>query len=88
MRSKFDGYLTLLEMATYIVTEDFVYPRDKHDREYGWGWSLLNTPENLYGKEICRCERTPEESYQRIFEHLRKILPDASDKQIQKLIYK
>lgn len=88
MRSKFDGYLTRLEMATYIVTEDFVYPRDKHDREYGWGWSLLNTPEDLYGKEICRCERTPEESYQRIFEHLRKILPDASDKQIQKLIYK
>ena len=88
MRSKFDGYLTRLEMATYIVTEDFVYPRDMHDREYGWGWSLLNTPENLYGKEICRCERTPEESYQRIFEHLRKILPDASDKQIQKLIYK
>ena len=30
MRSKFDGYLTRLEMATYIVTEDFIYPRDKH----------------------------------------------------------
>lgn len=27
MRSKFDGYLTRLEMATYIVTEDFIYPR-------------------------------------------------------------
>ena len=25
MRSKFDGYLTRLEMATYIVTEDFIY---------------------------------------------------------------
>jgi len=21
-----------------IVTEDFVYPLDKHNREYGWGW--------------------------------------------------
>ena len=51
MRSKFDGYITKLEMATYIVTEDFVYPRDKRGREYGWGWSLLNTPEALYGKE-------------------------------------
>jgi len=29
---------------------------------------------------------TPEESYQRIFEHLKEILPDASDKQIIKLI--
>lgn len=64
MRSKFDGYLTRLEMATYIVTEDFIYPRDKHNREYGWGWSLLNTPEELYGRDACKCERTPEESYQ------------------------
>lgn len=37
MRSKFDNYLTRLEMATYIVIEDFVYPHDKHNREYGWG---------------------------------------------------
>ena len=86
MRSKFDGYLTRLEMATYIVTEDFIYPRDKHNHEYGWGWSLLNTPEDLYGREACQCNRTPEESQQRIFEHLKEILPDASDKQIIKLI--
>ena len=86
MRSKFDGYLTRLEMATYIVTEDFIYPRDKHNHEYGWGWSLLNTPEDLYGKEACQCNRTPLESYQRIFKHLKEILPDASDKQIIKLI--
>ena len=50
MRSKFDGYLTRLEMATYIVTEDFIYPRDKHNHEYGWGWSLLNTPEDHHEK--------------------------------------
>lgn len=86
MRSKFDSYVTRLEMATYIVTEDFVYPLDKHNNEYGWGWSLLNTPEELYGKEACQCERTPEESYDRIYHHLRRILPDASDKQLQKLI--
>ena len=70
--------------AEDIVAEDFIYPRDKHNHEYGWGWSLLNTPEELYGRDACRCERAPEESYQRIFEHLKEILPDASDKQIQK----
>lgn len=86
MRSKFDGYLTRLEMATYIVTEDFVYPRDRHNREYGWGWSLLNIPERLYGKEACCCDRTPEESFQRIYEHLMKVLPDATEKQVLKLI--
>ena len=42
--------------------------------------------EDLYGREACQCNRTPLESYQRIFEHLKEILPDASDKQIIKLI--
>lgn len=86
MRSKFDGYLTKLEMATYIVIEDFVYPHDKHNHEYGWGWSLLNTPEELCGRSSCLCNRTPEESYQRIFEHLKRLLPDVSEKLIQKMI--
>ena len=86
MRSKFDSYLTRLQMATYIVAEDFVYPHDKHNREYGWGWSLLNTPEALYGKEACQCGRAPEESLLRMMRHLRQILPQASDKQLMKLI--
>ena len=86
MRSKFDGYITRLEMATYIVTEDFVYPRDKHGREYGWGWSLLNTPEALYGKEACTSSNSPEASFQRIYGQFKKILPDATDKQILRLI--
>lgn len=86
MRSKFDGYLTHLQMGTYIVTENFVYPRDKHNNEYGWGWSLLNTPEALYGREACHCDRTAEESFQRIYAHLRNLLPEASDRQIIKLI--
>ena len=86
MRSKFDGYITRLQMATYIVTEDFVYPRDKHNREYGWGWSLLNTPEALYGKETCGKDCPPEESFERLVGQFRKILPSAKESQILKLI--
>ena len=86
MRSKFDSYLTRLEMATYIVTEDFVYPHDKHNHEYGWGWSLLNTPEELYGADACRCDCSPEASFQKIFDHLRAILPEATDRQLLRLI--
>ena len=86
MRSRFDAYVTRLQMGCYIVTEDFVYPRDKHHNEYGWGWSLLTTPEQLYGREACLCPRTPVESLRRIYDHLRRILPDASDSQIMKLI--
>ena len=86
MRSKFDGYVTRLQMATRVVTEDFVYPRDKHNREYGWGWSLLTTPERLYGKDACSVDCSPEESYQLMTQHLHTILPHATDKQISKLL--
>ena len=86
MRSKFDAYVTRLQMACYIVTEDFVYPVDKHGREYGFGWSLLTTPEQLLGKEACRCDRTPDVSYQLMFDHLKKLLPHATEKQIVKML--
>lgn len=86
MRSRFDGYITRLQMRCLIVTEDFVYPRDKHNREYGWGWSLLTTPERLYGREACQCGRSPQESHDRIFAHLRQVVPQATDKQLLKLI--
>ena len=86
MRSRFDGYVTRLQMACRIVTEDFVYPQDKHGKRYGWGWALLSTPEQLLGKEACHCDRTPEESLARMLNHLRRLLPRASEQQITRLI--
>ena len=88
MRSRFDSYITRLQMGSYIVTEDFVYPQDKHGREYGWGWSLLTTPEHLYGREACSCNRTPAESLERMLDHLRQLLSGASERQIEKVIKK
>ena len=76
MRSRFDAYLTRLEMGGYIVTEDFVYPHDRHGREYGWGWSLLTTPEALFGREACHPARTPQKSRERMLDHFKKILPN------------
>ena len=86
MRSRFDSYVTRLQMQCRIVTEDFIYPRDRHGREYGWGWSLLTTPERLLGRDACQCDRTPDESRTLIFNHLSHILPHASEAQIFKLI--
>ena len=86
MRSRFDGYVTRLQMACRIVTEDFVYPQDKHGKRYCWGWALLSTPEQLLGKEACHCDRTPEESLARMLDHLRRLLPRASEQQITRLI--
>ena len=86
MRGRFDAFVTRLQMATRIVTEDFVYPRDRHNRPYGWGWSLLTTPEQLYGHEACMCHHTPEESFQRLMAHFKVILPAASEQQILRLL--
>ena len=86
MRSLFDAHITRLQMACRIVTEDFVYPRDKHGREYGWGWALLTTPEQLMGHELCQCNRTPSESYDRIMQQLHSILPHATYRQLAHLL--
>ena len=86
MRSMFDSYVTRLQMQCRIVTEDFVYPRDRHGREYGWGWALLTTPERRYGREACRSANSPDESRRLILEHLATILPQASPRQLQRIV--
>ncbi len=86
MRSRFDAFVTRLQMSCHIVTQDFVYPRDRHNREYGWGWSLLTTPEALYGREACVCPSTPRESHDKMLAHLRGVLPHATDAQLQRLL--
>lgn len=86
MRSRFDGYVTRLEMGGYIVTEDFVYPRDRYGRKYGWGWSLLTTPETLFGPDACRPDRSPQESRERILAQLRKILPETAGPRLVALL--
>ncbi len=86
MRSKFDSYLTKLQMAGRIVTEDFVYPVDKHGRKYGWGWSLLTTPERFFGRNSCQIDRTPQESFARLTAHFKQILPTTPDKKISTLL--
>lgn len=80
MRSKFDSYVTRLEMQCRIVIEDFVYPTDRHGKEYGWGWALLTTPECLFGKDACQSKRSPEESHERLLAKFSEILPDSPDK--------
>lgn len=86
MRSRFDGYVTRLEMACRIVTEDFVYNMDKHGKPYGWGLSLLTTPEALWKEDAMDLGQSPEESYSRLLNHFKKILPHASESQIVKII--
>lgn len=88
MRGKFDSYITRLQNAGYIVTEDFVYPHDKNGKEYGWGWALLTTAETRFGKEACNPQHSPEESFDILMEHLKHILPSVTDRQLEEILKK
>lgn len=87
-RSKFDAYITRLQMCGRILTEDFVYPHDKHGNRYGWGWSLLNLPEVIMGNSACQLACSSEESKCLLLNHLHNILPNASEKSLLNLLEK
>lgn len=86
MRGRFDAYITRLEHACRIVVKDFVYPHDRHGKPYGWGWALLTTPEALFGRDDCRPNRSPEESFDILKAHFNRVLPHASDALIYKVL--
>ena len=86
MRGRFDAYISRLEMGCRIVTEDFVYPKDRHGCDYGWGWSLLTTPEAFLGKDSCHSGCTPEESRRRMERHFQGLFPDADKRLIDFLL--
>ena len=84
----FDPAITRLQMQTYVTIADFVYMQDKYGRPYGWGVSQYTTPETQFGEEFVTSayEKEPEESQTCIVEHLKSVLPNATEAQILKLI--
>lgn len=87
-RKGFDTNITKLQMQCYVLTSDFEYEMDKNGNFYGWGLARYATPESFYGKTFANnvYKRTPEESYKRILRHMKKILPEADEADIRKLI--
>lgn len=84
----FDTIINRLQAQGYVLISDFKYMIDKNGNEYGWGVAEYSTPEQFMGEEFISnvYKRTPEESYTRLFEHLRKILPGADEQAIHKML--
>lgn len=84
----FDTSITRLQEQCYVITSNFAYMTDKNGQPYGWGVAEYSTPEKFMGVAFTDkvYQREPEESYQLILEHLRKILPQASEEQIKKIL--
>lgn len=87
-RKGFDSSITRLQKQCYVIISDFRYATDKHGNEYGWGLAEYSTPEKFFGKRFTNkvYKRTPEESYERLFKHFKKILPGVDDKWIEKIL--
>jgi len=87
-KNGYETSITWLQMGTWLVVADFEYRYDIYLNPYGWGIARYTTPEALYGAARVHPpkNRTPEESKQRLIEHLTKLLPQATDSQILKLI--
>ena len=71
----FDTSITRLQSQCYVVISDFVYLTDKHGNPYGWGVAEYSTPEKFLGTDFSDnvYQREPEESYQLVAEHLKKL---------------
>ena len=82
--SRFESAITRLQMAGYVVIADFEYLYDRQGNRYGWGIARYTTPEALYN--ICPSESPWQKSYQRLFERLRKEMPDVDPKLIHRII--
>lgn len=87
-REGFETAVTKLQMGCRVVTADFEYNYDKQGHRYGWGVARYCTPEDFFGAESFEHlkGRKPEESRDVIFNHLAKVLPQASEEDLQKLI--
>lgn len=84
----FDTSITRLQKQCYVIISDFGHSTDKFGNEYGWGIAEYSTPEKFFGKKFTDAvyKRTPEESYDRVVKHLKKILPNASEEAIRKIL--
>ena len=85
----FPGILTGLQMQLYLVIAGFRKRTNKRGAGYGMPVSVLMTPESIWGYDAMTAayEKEPHESWQRIYDHTRKLW-SADDAAIIKLIGK
>ena len=80
--------MTRLQEQCYVLISDFVYTLDKKGNKRGWGVAAYSTPEKTMGEFFTEnvYRRSPEESYERLLEHLRKLFPRVPEKDLRKFL--
>ena len=85
-KESFDTAITRLQMAGYIVSAAFEYNYDKQGKRYGWGVARYCTPEDFFGEDRINVKYDAQTSYEKLYSHLREILPHAQEEQIKQII--
>ena len=80
----FEGTLTSLEKASYLVIRDFRRRVNKKGGEYGWHIAVLTAPESIWGYDEVTADYSeePAVSKQRITDHLLSLYPQAGETEI------
>jgi len=84
----FSGIMTDLQMQTYLTVKDFRRKRNRKGVEYGMPVCVYAKPETLWGYDqvTSAYKEEPEESWQRIFDHVKSMYPKAEEQQIKRLL--
>ena len=87
--SSFDGSMTRLQMMTYVVPVDFIFPKDENgEKKYSYGTTVFDLPERWLGENLCKAEyRTePERSLEIMVQHIQAVLPGIDRSSVIKLL--
>jgi uncharacterized cupin superfamily protein len=84
----FDTTVTRLQEQCYVIISDFVYSTDKKGNRRGWGVAEYSTPEKFMGAAFSEqvYQRSPQESYARLLEHLARLFPRAAEKDLKRFL--
>ena len=78
----FDTSLTRLQELCYVVTSNFIFTSRR-----SWGTAEYSTPEKHFPDFIDKVyQRKPEESYERVLEHLISLLPAVPETSLKKFL--
>ena len=85
----FDPSLNRLQERCYVIIRDFVYTIDKRGIRRGWGVAQYSTPEREMGPDFSEKAyiRSPEESYERLLEHLIRLFPQVPEKALKRFLH-
>ena len=83
-----EGVITGLQMQLYLCVRDFRQRKNRKGEAYGWPIAVYATPEHLWGYDYVTSayKEKPELSAKRIADHMADIYPNATSKQIRKII--